>query len=252
LDAGDYFSLVRQELLKWGGQVMVLPLGIEPVGIGRRTDGPLALSLLARAAPNAISKDRLGVLFDSETMRPRITEPAFVNALTQMVQSSDNAEKSEEATAITVPVLGYSDRLVAVTNSSRNAASAFKLLEWLATSDISSQLASAGDGTLPVRRSLASSPSWYGSQVPASERDDVAKSLRAAMEQPKCLLFPRIPGVDDYTAALEEAVESAVREGVPPRDALANAAEKWEKITDTLGRDSQRQAYLKHLGIADP
>ena len=36
-----------------------------------------------------------------------------------------------------------------------------------------------------------------------------------------------------------------------PEDALKQAAAKWEHITDAHGRDSQRQAYLKHLGISE-
>jgi len=36
-----------------------------------------------------------------------------------------------------------------------------------------------------------------------------------------------------------------------PATALQTAADRWEKITDSHGRDAQRRAYLKHLGISD-
>jgi hypothetical protein len=65
-------------------------------------------------------------------------------------------------------------------------------------------------------------------------------------------LVPRIPGVDEYLAALDEAVDETVRLGAAPQDALAKAAQRWEEITDARGRDSQRPAYWKHLGISEP
>ena len=64
-------------------------------------------------------------------------------------------------------------------------------------------------------------------------------------------MVPRIPGVDQYMAALDVAVRSALQNSVTPSEALVEAARQWEKITDSLGRDSQREAYLKHLGISD-
>jgi hypothetical protein len=249
LDAGDYFPLVRHELISWGGEVMALPLGVKPAAIGKRADRPPAISLLALAAPGAISKERLGVLFDLESMKPQIAEPPFVDALKQMVQF--NADGAPSSTAA-VAVFGYSDRLISVTNSSRNAATAFELLAWFAQADISSQLARAGDGAMPVRRSLATSPAWYNPSITASERDDLGEALVSALDRPECLMIPRIPGVDGYVAALDQAVADAVGHGVAPQDALANAARRWEEITDTRGRDSQRQAYLKHLGISEP
>jgi len=252
LRAADYYPLVRHELISWGGQVMALPLGVEPAGIAGETGDDPAILLLAEAAPAAVSKERLGVLFDSETMKPRIAEPPFVDALAQMVQSKAENGSVRSRGGPAVPVLGYSDRLIAVTNSSRNAATAFKLLEWLASPETSSQLARAGDGTMPVRRSLASSAAWYEPRLSAGERAERGKSLEAALDQSEFVLIPRIPGVDDYLAALDQAVKEALSEGVAPRAALDKASRRWEEITATRGRDDQRQAYLKHLGFGEP
>jgi len=265
LQAVDLFPLVRQEIIKWDGQVMALPLGVQLVTAADGLDSHPALALVARAAPQAVSRERLGVLFDSETMNPRITEEAFVDALDELVEHEMlNKERalSEPSPgpslqgrggwkhdAALVPVIGYSDRLAGVTTSSRNAASAFKLLEWLAGADASSQLARAGDGTMPVRRSLASSGKWYDSNLTADERTELAKLLDAALSGEQYLMIPRLPGVDDYMAALGEAVTSAARDGVAPQAALEKAVQRWEAITDARGRAEQRQAYLKHLGI---
>jgi ABC-type glycerol-3-phosphate transport system substrate-binding protein len=266
LAADDFFPLVRQEIIQWGGQVMALPLGVQLVTSADGVESHPAMSLLARAAPQAVSNDRLGVLFDSQTMKPRIMEKAFVEALEELAALANEASKDNVAgepspgfslqgsggpkhDAASVPVIGYGDRLAGVTTSSRNAASAFKLLEWLAGADASSQFARAGDGTMPARRSLASSGKWYDESFTASERSETAKLLDAALSGEQFLMIPRLPGVDDYMAALDEAVTSAVQDNVAAQAALEKAAQRWEEITEAQGRAEQRTAYLNHLGI---
>jgi ABC-type glycerol-3-phosphate transport system substrate-binding protein len=179
-------------------------------------------------------------------MEPRIAEPAFVGALAGMMDEKRQVAIKDEDS---VPVLGYSDRMAAVTSSTKNAASAFKLLEWLATAEISTQLAAAGDGTLPVRRSLATSANWHGEQRDADERSERAKTLGEMLSSDRFLIVPRIPSIDDYIKALDEAVTSATNGGVSPQVALQKAARRWAEITETRGRDGQRVAYMKHLGI---
>jgi multiple sugar transport system substrate-binding protein len=149
-------------------------------------------------------------------------------------------------------VLGRGDHIVAVTSATRNAASAFKLLEWLASAEISTQLASAFEGSLPVRRSLGSSPAWYGTNVSADERIKRGRLLEQALSCDRYLLVPRLPGVDEYLAVLDDAVDDFRYGDAEPQVTLDEVAAKWEAITDRLGRDKQRAAYLKHLNIIEP
>jgi hypothetical protein len=207
--------------------------------------------LLSRAAPDAVSKDRIGTMFDSETMTPRIAEPPFVAALTELAHKNIEQAPDRVADKRSVPVLGYSDSLAAVTGSTHNAASAFKLLEWLAQAETSTQLAQAAEGSMPARRSLLTSSSWYSANLTRGERAEIAEALKAAFSGEQCLLVPRIPGVDEYLAALDQAVHDAVSGGVAPQAALERTARQWDAITDAHGRDAQRAAYLNHLGISD-
>jgi hypothetical protein len=250
--SADIFPLVRNELIKWGRETFALPLGIDPSAISPSAESSPAITLLAAAAPHAISNERLGVLFDTETMKPRLSAPSFVDALTQLLETdrSQNA-KSTSPPAINppIPVLGDNDRLVAVTTSSRNAASAFKLLAWLAEPDTESQFARVGGHWLPPRRSVATSAAWYDSSVSATQRAERGKLVDAALSGERSLIVPRIPGVDDYLRALNEVIKTALADKTPPAAALQTAAERWEQITDRLGRDKQRKAYLAHLGI---
>ncbi len=252
VDTDDYFPLVRP-LISWDRQVMALPLGVDLPTSRETFDHQRAISLLVEVAPAAGSRGRVGVLFDPQTMKPRITQPLFVDAMKRLPNS--NGARSVAVPRVPVlgmPVLGVGDRLAAVTTASRNAASAFKLLAWLAGPEISSQLARAGNGTMPVRQSLASSPAWYDPRLTAGERNVLGKAIVESLSSQQCLLIPRIPGVDEYLAALERAVHNAVSGGIDPKAALEQASTRWETITDALGRDAQRQAYRKHLGISSP
>jgi ABC-type glycerol-3-phosphate transport system substrate-binding protein len=141
--------------------------------------------------------------------------------------------------------------MVAVTEASRNAASAFKLIEWLASPEVSTQLTRDGGRLAPVRRSLASSPDWYEPGTTSGERGDLAKHLEATLSRQEFLFVPRIPGVDKYISALDVAVGYSVAGKYAPRDALLWASGKWESITNSYGRQAQRSAYLKHLGISE-
>ena len=252
LNVADIFPLVRRDLIRWGGRVMALPLGVDMFTPGDATGRQPAVAFFVQAAPSVVAQERLGVLFDPETMKPRITEPAFVATLERLVGASDDNGSDQTAGEHTMPLLGWGDRLAAVAASSHNAASAFQLLAWLAAPEASSQIARDAGGTMPVRRSLASSPAWHDPKLTADQRADLAKSLSAALNRSTFLMVPRIPGIDQYMAALDDAVEAAVSKDIDAAVALRNAAEQWEKITDTHGREHQRQAYLKHLGIAEP
>jgi hypothetical protein len=243
VNINDVFPLIRRELMRWGGEVVFLPLGIDPAMLYPGPREQPGIALIVEAADRE-SEDRDGFLFDIETMKPRITGLAFMGALKRMQREGDGSEAD-----VSIPVLGFGDRLIAVTSSSRNAASAFKLLTWLAQADTSTQLTRAGSRMLPVRQSLASSPSWYNSDVSADERIETGKRLERLLSAPRCLLVPRIPGVDQYMGALDEAVNSALDGQATPDESLQRAAQRWEEITEAHGRESQRESYLKHLGI---
>jgi hypothetical protein len=250
-DAGDVFPLVRRELMRWGGEVMALPLGVRIAMRNKSTDDHPGIALLAEAAPTALSNEHEGVLFDPQTMKPRIDDAPFIKALQQLVEIGPENGRTGIGFAQSAPVFGFDDRLVAVSTASRNGASAFKLIAWLASAEISTQLARAGKQQMPVRRSLVMSSAWYEAGLNASERAKFAEALTTSLSGEKCLLIPRIPGVDEYMAALDAAVKSAMVDKVPANVALRNAADRWNQITDAHGRDRQRQAYLKHLGIAE-
>ena len=77
LKSADIFPIVRNDLIKWNHETFALPLGIDPSAISPNLTSPNAITLLTVAAPQAISNERLGVLFDADTMKPRITDASI-------------------------------------------------------------------------------------------------------------------------------------------------------------------------------
>src|SRR5436305_13711319 len=91
------------------------------------------------------------MLFDPQTMNPRITEATFVKALQRLATTGSKRIANGTAFAQSMPVFGSGDPMVAVSADTRNGASASKLVARLTSADVGTQLAQAA-GALPARR----------------------------------------------------------------------------------------------------
>ncbi|WP_145288111.1 hypothetical protein [Pirellulimonas nuda] len=304
----DVAPLARQHEIRYGGVTMALPLGCPtPLlayageappdmwgpqdGVASPLEGPqAAYALLVRAACYASHPSREAMLFDPDSMAPRLTEQPFVRALEELASVagqkkdpaagasrvawpdrtskpggigregevsllpgagavynaiSDAWEATESPRRVTL--LASSGRLAGVTAASRNAASAFRLVEWLAGRENARQLATASPGVAASRTSLRRlSDPWLGPDGPSGSA--FSSELNDALAQPGYVTTPRIIGVDRYLEALAAAVRSAARDGAPPAQALQDAAAAWEALTEEAGRDLQRRAYRADLG----
>ena len=150
-----------------------------------------------------------------------------------------------------VTLLASSGRLVGVTTGSRNAASAFRLAGWLASPGVAGQLIASSDGLAICRGSQRRmTDNWIGSSR-SSAGQQFSEQTVAALRQREGVTIPRLLGVDQYLEKLAAAVRSAAEGNATPEEALATAVEDWEKLTSELGRDRQRLAYRRCLGI-DP
>ncbi|MCI0737851.1 MAG: hypothetical protein L0Y72_02320 [Gemmataceae bacterium] len=148
-----------------------------------------------------------------------------------------------------VPLLGVTGLLASATRSTKEPDGARRLLAWLASGEQSLKLASSARAT-PFRDSQTDGgTSWRWPGVPESVSREYALALEAASRQPLWLDALRIPGRNEYLAALDQAVLAAL-EGQTPAEALAKATADWQSITDKHGRDAQRRAYRQSLGIA--
>lgn len=149
-----------------------------------------------------------------------------------------------------VTLLGAAGRLGSVLKRSTHRSAAANLLVWLSGPEWSSTVASASSATTISRRSqLAQVDQWIPERFSERSAEAFAEALSSALSRPGAVLAPRLPGRSAYLAALDEAVAAVLRDRIPTAAALTAAATRWQAITDQYGRDAQREAYRRSLGI---
>lgn len=148
-----------------------------------------------------------------------------------------------------VTVLGIRGQLLGVAARSRNAALSFRLAGWLADKSRAPLLAAASPQVANVRRSLARrSDDWTGAGGRAAGRS-VSAAFADSWKNERSFAIPRLIQIDQYLTQLDSAIGSAFEKRQPAADALSFVAEKWEDLTGKVGRDRQRKAYLRSLGV---
>jgi hypothetical protein len=301
---GDFLPTLRDQVARYGNEVMALPLGEKPlmvnwrgeipeklpttwgqadeIKVGRESDGNLLQEFIARVVAATEPGDRAGLFFAEQTMDAELTHSQIVESLEKMIREQEEnrpqvslavqvparkAEKESQLAPLLIAdrvylaslnqweandedtrppvVCSFSGRLVSVTSTSSNAASAFKLIPWLVGGTNGTQLSQRSDATL-----------WFrASQTPQAgkwlEESDAESWITQSLSRGDAYLLPRIPGIDEYLNILNDAIDDAVASKQPAAEALATAAEKWNRLTDKLGRDSQRMALNRHLGLVE-
>ena len=152
--------------------------------------------------------------------------------------------------ASTFRLLGVAGRMGVVRAESEHADAAFELLLWLTDPQWGSQVFAASPATTLFRRSQVASPkAWVESNVSATAARQYAEQTAETLSRRQFLASLRLPGRADYLAALDEAVQAAVRGKQKPAEALKAAAEKWREINQRLGVERQRRPIMHSLGL---
>ena len=147
-------------------------------------------------------------------------------------------------------LLGVSGRLGSVTWEAGSPQTAARLLALMTGAEIATEVSAGDQGTTLFRESqLSRVEQWVERAAPRRAAQDYGDVVRAAQACRDVVFSPRIPGRTMYLTALAEAVRRCLVEDTDAADSLAQAARQWERITDSLGRDQQRLAYRRSLGM---
>lgn len=151
---------------------------------------------------------------------------------------------------IPVPVLGIEGRLVSVTQEAQRSRDAEQALAWLCGQDWSVDMSPASQATMFFRKSQRSQADrWLPKGLSPQQRSAFFATFETELSRPTVLVAVRIPGRERYLEALGTQLALALQGESTPTDALQAATERWEQITDELGRDAQRRAYLHSLTL---
>lgn len=170
---------------------------------------------------------------------------------TEVYRASSNSwELRGEDAGQQVPLLGIAGRMGVVHAKSEHADAAFEFLFWLTDLQWGSQVFAASPATTLFRRSHVAAPkAWVESNASATAARKYAEQTAETLSRRQFLASLRILGRADYLAALDEAVQMAVRGKKKPAEALKTAARKWREINQRLGVERQRAAYMHSLGL---
>jgi multiple sugar transport system substrate-binding protein len=150
-----------------------------------------------------------------------------------------------------VTLLSVSGRLGSITRRTSSERVAASLLVWMAGKEWSHQLSPASSATTLFRQDqVAESQRWLNDKAfPNSIAAPYAAAVMQSLERSSSVVSLRIPGCREYMTVLDGAVARAVRGEASAADALREAAERWQEITEKLGRSAQREAYRHSLGL---
>ncbi|MFV1964368.1 MAG: ABC transporter substrate-binding protein [Pirellulaceae bacterium] len=162
---------------------------------------------------------------------------------------SQQWENRGDAAQQHVTLLGVSGRLGSVTRECRQTHEAVNMLTWI-SGELSSQICPESQRTTLFREShLGQATLWVDSQFTQQAATSYGEVVQQAMSRPGWLCSVRIPGRHRYLAALDKAVHAVLDGEASSEEALAAAAQTWEETTESLGRDKQREAYMRSIGL---
>ncbi len=138
-------------------------------------------------------------------------------------------------------------KALSVTTDSRNPEAAYLFMQWMTSPEIILQVASWHQpealGALdPIRARTFNSGAFervYGDTWKSSGEYLVADHLNLLIGFPDL----QILGTPEYYDALDSEISNAIIGKTSPEDALHNAADKWNQITDKHGRKKQWSYY---------
>jgi multiple sugar transport system substrate-binding protein len=149
-----------------------------------------------------------------------------------------------------VPLLDVAGRLGMVTTRCTSPETAFRLLLWLSGPPWSRQVCAVSPATTLFRQSDMRFPqAWTEPEIPPATAAQYALLTQQTLSRQQLMFALRIPCRGEYLAALDEAVQQAVRGQQKPQDALRQVKTRWQEITSRLGLDRQREAYRRSLGL---
>lgn len=150
-----------------------------------------------------------------------------------------------------VDLIGFDSRLVAVSAKSDKVAAALDFAGWLVSKQISLLVVPKSRSGSPFRAShLGNMPVWTGNGIGPQAQEQIADILRTTDDESLVMMFPRVPGANEYMAVLNSAVRRVVFEDGDAQTELDSVASQWDAITDRLGRRDQIRWMRRSEGLA--
>lgn len=149
------------------------------------------------------------------------------------------------------PFLAFGGWVGGVTMSSKNPKAAYDFLSFLGNPE-NSYIAVTTDATgfNPYRvRHFEDLSRWKEFGFVEPDLSSYLGAIRASLEHPNAQLDLKLPGQAQYQDTAEVYLARALAGEMSAKAALDQIAAEWNRITNQLGRDKQRQLYRQFLGL---
>jgi len=150
------------------------------------------------------------------------------------------------------PVLCFGGWVGSITKTCKDQDAAYDFLKFMNSPEISMQDVMVGDSGYNVYRysHIENVQAWVGAGLTEQDAKEYLDAVQADMESPNVIIDLRIPGKPEYVdTVLDLYVNMAIVGLEDPEVALQTVYDEWEKITERLGRDSQKSIYQIMMGM---
>jgi multiple sugar transport system substrate-binding protein len=148
------------------------------------------------------------------------------------------------------PYLAFGGWFGAIDANSDVIPAAYDFLSYLANPEHSYTLVTTDEtGCNPFReRHFEQMSRWRG--LGFEDPEPYLEAVRNTITHPNVQPDLQIPEANRYFEAIEAQLLQALAGSKSPEEALSDAADEWETITEDVGRESQLQAYRASLGLS--
>ncbi len=160
------------------------------------------------------------------------------------VYNPTSGEWEEQPEVRHVPYAAFGGWVQSVLQSSQNQEAAFDFCLFLSSKEVDTLLSMAGVQTMRLS-GLDDAEKW--SSMGLDAESGYLELVKGIVNDPRAIMDLRIPGAEEYFEALETQLARAIAGEVEPQEALDEAAQAWEEITDRLGREEQKKLYQESL-----
>lgn len=138
-----------------------------------------------------------------------------------------------------------------VNKDSKNKKLAFEFATHMSSKELSKELvATSGNGINPSRFSHFSDyKSWTKSGFTKESAKRYLDEISKSLTNKNVVYDITLPGAGEYYQALDNEIYKALNDEISIKEALDNTYEKWEAITNKIGREKQIKYYKSSLNI---
>jgi multiple sugar transport system substrate-binding protein len=150
------------------------------------------------------------------------------------------------------PYLGFNGRCFGVASTAKNVPQCWEFLKFACSPETTLKVSYTPlAGMEPVRNSQLDVNAWVNSPFKweTREAESWLNTIKENINHPNVVADLRLPGWAEYQDSLETAVSAAVSGEMPIKEALNQAAQGWNEVTDRVGGKEQQMRFYRDIAV---